>query len=241
MFVIWRRRKREKYRDIWHYFQIGDVRLTPVVVESRRVDGKPRQEHIAVLPSFIERLTTEGDAVWYWGTLEEKLARLSNRISPDEMEKIREAIAKKFPRPSDEFIAEYKAGAKAHMDGMINVLAGDERQRAYNIEANKRLRKLRDSLKTGATCADCEAKIDGPVYRMRRSIGRGMFGGMRFTTGVLCETCGLKEEPVYRYRRFGPCETCGREVFMSHGVTARRPFCSTRCAQAHYRAKRKAA
>ena len=82
MFIIWRRRKREHYGGDFGDIEVGDVRLTPVVVESRRVNGKPKQEHIAVLPSFIESQTSS-DNTWYWAQVEKKLARLSlTRTAP---------------------------------------------------------------------------------------------------------------------------------------------------------------
>jgi hypothetical protein len=43
MYVIWRKRKREHASRRGN---VGDVRLTPIIAQSRRLNGRPRQEHI---------------------------------------------------------------------------------------------------------------------------------------------------------------------------------------------------
>ena len=80
MYVIWRKRKREKYGGGGGFDKVGDVRLTPVIVRTRRVSGKPKQEHIACLPSIVESQINEKTAVWFWEGVEKRLARLANRI-----------------------------------------------------------------------------------------------------------------------------------------------------------------
>ena len=73
------------------------------------------------------------------------------------------------------------------------------------------------------------------VYRERRSFGTGFFGGRRWSTGVLCKKCS---KVPYAFRCFGPCETCGRKVFVSRSIPALHAFCSTLCGQAYYRRTR---
>ncbi len=95
MFVRWQKRKR---RD-------GVTRLNAVLCESRRVDGKPRQEHIAYLGAI--------DDVWldqplddpaanlkrceFWEKAEKRLAPLANRLAADDHYKIREQLNAKVP------------------------------------------------------------------------------------------------------------------------------------------------
>ena len=95
MYVIWRKRKREHYAG---WGEVGDVRLTPIIAQSRRVNGGPRQEHIACLPSIIESEIDEKNGVWFWDAVEEKLARLANRIPSEEAAKIRAALCKVVQR-----------------------------------------------------------------------------------------------------------------------------------------------
>jgi len=51
------------------------------IVETRRVGGKVRHEHIASLGS-IETPLTVANRVAFWQRVHERLAKLSNRIDP---------------------------------------------------------------------------------------------------------------------------------------------------------------
>lgn len=68
------------------------------MVESVRVDGKPRQKHIAFLGSIASNslgsLGNSGRRFWYDVT--SKLKRLGNRIGPDDYERIIASIAAKI-------------------------------------------------------------------------------------------------------------------------------------------------
>jgi hypothetical protein len=55
-----------------------DSRLTPVLVESVRIDGKPRQRHIATLPS----ITARRSPCRFWEGVTGKLNALGNRLLP---------------------------------------------------------------------------------------------------------------------------------------------------------------
>lgn len=227
MYVIWRKRKREHYGG-WD--KVGDVRLTPTIVQSRRVNGRPKQEHIACLPSIIETQINEKSAVWFWDGVEKKLAGLTNRISHEDVEKIRTALGKVVPQPPPEYAKKHKEESAAYFKAMVAALTPKSER---GKELNDKMLAFSGSLKTAEACADCGEKLEA-VYRERRTFGRGFMGGMQWTTGVLCKKCS---SGLYRYgfRRFGPCETCKREVFISPSIPARRPFCSTRCGQAYYR------
>ncbi len=226
MYVIWRRRKRDNYAG-WN--KIGDVRLTPVIVQSRRVDGKPKQEHIACLPSIIETRINNKSAVWFWTAVEEKLTRLTNRIPHEDMAKIRAALDKMVPQPDPEFAKKHKDESDAFFAQTVAMFSRTE----WDKKADKMMHTFSSSFRTAQTCADCGSKLDA-VYRERRTFGHGM-RGRRWTVGVLCDKCA---QGTYRYYRRGPCETCARAVFISHSIPARRVFCSTRCGQAYYRKSR---
>ena len=95
MFVRWQKRKR---RD-------GVTRLNAILCASSRVNGKPRQEHIAYLGAI--------DDVWldeprndpqanlkrhdFWEKVEKRLAPLANRLGTDDHHKIREQLNAKVP------------------------------------------------------------------------------------------------------------------------------------------------
>jgi hypothetical protein len=84
MFVRW-----QTYQSQWR-----DDRLRAVLVESVRIDGKPRQKHIAFLGSIASNsLGKPGPRFWYDVTA--KLKRLGNRIGPEDYERIIASITAK--------------------------------------------------------------------------------------------------------------------------------------------------
>jgi hypothetical protein len=95
MFVRWQRRKR---RD-------GVTRLNAVLCESRRVDGKPRQEHVAYLAAiddvWLEQPADDPDANLarheFWEKAEKRLGPLGNRLAPEDHHKIRDQLNAKVP------------------------------------------------------------------------------------------------------------------------------------------------
>jgi hypothetical protein len=127
----------EKPRCRWR-IGLPDVELVPYrllvcLVENRRVDGRPRQEHVADLgaidghwlPAFFNGVAPEHAnaarndlAQWFrwsiterlnfWAALEDRLTRLSNRLTADDVAKIRASIHARVPRPSDGEVIELK-------------------------------------------------------------------------------------------------------------------------------------
>lgn len=77
-----------------------------ILVESKRVDGKPKQRHIAYLGSFKEHWR---DVVQYrvqwWQDMSERLDRLGNLITPDDRRRIEAALAKRMPPVTAEDLA----------------------------------------------------------------------------------------------------------------------------------------
>jgi hypothetical protein len=103
------------------------------LIENRRVDGRTRQEHIADLgaidghwlPAFFNGVAPEhanaariDNMQWFrrsiaarldfWTALEERFTRLSNRLTADDVAKIRTSIHARIPRPSDREVIELK-------------------------------------------------------------------------------------------------------------------------------------
>src|SRR5215208_4795115 len=60
-------------------FRQGDYRLQVSLVETRRVDGKVRHEHIASLGSIETPQTVEGRLA-FWQRLHDRFAKLGNRV-----------------------------------------------------------------------------------------------------------------------------------------------------------------
>jgi hypothetical protein len=86
------------------------ITWTATLVETKRerVNGQPRQRHIAYLGSISEaRSKILVQRCHFWDHVADRLDNLGNRIT--NREQIETAIAKKVPRPS---AAEYKEAAR---------------------------------------------------------------------------------------------------------------------------------
>jgi hypothetical protein len=71
-------------------------RLQISLVDTRRVDGKVRQQHIAALGSVPPNMTA-ADRLAFWDQAYERLARLGNRLGKDGRDKIINEIAARVP------------------------------------------------------------------------------------------------------------------------------------------------
>jgi hypothetical protein len=82
-------------------FRVRRYRGTPaagyaILVESARIDGKPRQRHIAYLGTVHSKPDVNYRA-WWWHHMTAKLDRLGNVIPPDQRPRIDAALAKRVP------------------------------------------------------------------------------------------------------------------------------------------------
>jgi hypothetical protein len=99
-------------------------RLLVSLIENRRIDGKVRQEHIGdlgaidghmLLSFFSEPMPAEwhvmsiSTRLAFWNELNERLARLSNRISTEDTVKIRASVQERVPQPTTEDIHQLEA------------------------------------------------------------------------------------------------------------------------------------
>jgi hypothetical protein len=107
MFVRWQlyesKAKDETLREQRH---ARDARLKAVLVESARVDGKPRQKHVAFLGSMYRN---GRDRLRFWHEVTTALQRLDNRVTAPERERILAAIrAKVGAPPTAEQLADFE-------------------------------------------------------------------------------------------------------------------------------------
>ncbi len=101
MFVKWQKRHSK-----WPG-RFGDL-LMASLVESRRVNGKPRHKLITYLGSIRERAAQGGpdravNQDDFWRDVARRLGRsglLGNRITPEDLAKIEEALAKRVRQPT---------------------------------------------------------------------------------------------------------------------------------------------
>ena len=94
MYIRWQSRKRRSKlledapRWVLHW--------RAILVESKRVRGKPRQVHVAYLAGFVRHaLKHPSQRVWLWEHIEDRLDRLGNRISSGDRSRIVAMLAKK--------------------------------------------------------------------------------------------------------------------------------------------------
>jgi hypothetical protein len=102
MFIRWQSRTRTE-RNNWAIRYVGDTTWNAILVESVRIDGKPRQRHVAYLGSISTPTQTKSRAqrVYTWEHMLERLDGLGNRIPAKDRKKIEAAIAAKLgPRPT---------------------------------------------------------------------------------------------------------------------------------------------
>jgi hypothetical protein len=84
--------------------------LSLILAESARVNGKPRQRHIAYLGG-ITALDIENIVYrcHFWDSVSAAFNKLGNEVPPADRKRFEAAIADRVPRPSS---AEYKAAAR---------------------------------------------------------------------------------------------------------------------------------
>ena len=98
MYLRWQSRVRKRNHDFMLYGEPGDVTWSAILVESTRVDDKPRQKHIAYLGSFSESqiAASPSQRVWIWDGMTKQLDRLDNRITRKDRKNIE---ASRITRP----------------------------------------------------------------------------------------------------------------------------------------------
>jgi hypothetical protein len=85
-----------------------DVRWSAVLVEGKRVKGKPVQRHIAYLGGITESaIAILAQRCVFWRDIGQRLDQLGDRLSPENRQRVEAAIAARVPRPTDQQFAEW--------------------------------------------------------------------------------------------------------------------------------------
>jgi hypothetical protein len=78
--------------------RVRDVHWSAILVENKRIKGRPTQQHIAYVVGFTESAAKiEPQRYFIWNRVAERLDKLGNRITADERARIEAAIAQKVP------------------------------------------------------------------------------------------------------------------------------------------------
>jgi hypothetical protein len=106
MYVRWQSYKKVHEQKVVHW--------SAVLVEAVRVDGKPRQRHIAYLgglevqdpeaPGYQHpdnKSRRNANQCMFWKRALETLEFLGNRVSPNDHKKIVAAVVKRIPMPTE--------------------------------------------------------------------------------------------------------------------------------------------
>lgn len=248
MFVRWQKRARQwpKYGSHWNDDDTRrkDAHWAAILVESVRIDGKPRQRHVAYLGSIVESALTEETKChrgYFWRDIKERLDRLDNRIPAKDRVAIEKKIAEKVPPISDgEFQDCLDAAPKlAKMWQKTIALASN-----LDDSGRARAKRVYGAAETAETCGECGEPIATAqqIWRRRIWIGRGFSGGVRKAVAPVCESCKFSEVDD----RTSPCQGCARPVTMPYSIGQRVNIwvCSQRCWRVAYKkakAKKKAA
>ena len=74
-------------------------RMRALLIESVRVDGKPRQRHLAFLGSVTYQDRNDVEERWqFWRNADQALYRLGNRLSPIQRGEVEKALAERSAR-----------------------------------------------------------------------------------------------------------------------------------------------
>ena len=86
----------------------ADTHWAASLVESRRVDGKPRQRHVAYLGGICQSaidLEISHQRAYFWSRVSGCLDDLGNQVTPEQRRKIEAQIAAKVPPATGEGLA----------------------------------------------------------------------------------------------------------------------------------------
>jgi hypothetical protein len=140
-------------------FRTAGARLQPSIVETERRDGRVRQTYIASLGSLPNPPSANDRAV-FWAGLPQRLARLGNRIDPDNQAAILAQIHERLPMAS---IAERKDAQLARARDDERFWSQIAEMQTETAEAYRQL-----AVKAGEDAAKADAAaIDAKSHRDR--------------------------------------------------------------------------
>jgi len=96
MFIRWHKRQRQPQSG-----KKTDVHWGAALTETTRIDGKPRQRHVAYLGSFTEHgIKSMHQRCLFWDRVNERLQAVSNRLTEEQRNRIVAEIASRVPVPT---------------------------------------------------------------------------------------------------------------------------------------------
>ncbi len=152
-------------------FRASARRLDLALVEPKREGAKVRQEHVASLGSCPVEPST-ADRVAFWRRLHERLARLSNRITPEDSAKILGAVHAKVPMVTPD---EQRALQLENAEKDARLLAGA--RDILDIEGHRKMAAaVEKKIAKGVETAERAEAAAGRVAKIKR--GEDVQGGL---------------------------------------------------------------
>jgi hypothetical protein len=97
MFIRWQSRERNSSQ--FGRYGEADICWMAVLAETKRVDGKPQQRHIAYLGSITDSaMKIDAQRCHFWDGISARLDALGNQITQADRKKVEAAIAEKVTR-----------------------------------------------------------------------------------------------------------------------------------------------
>jgi hypothetical protein len=220
-----------RFREAGHRLQVS-------LAETRRLDGRVRQDHVASLGSIrIPPMPT--DRLAYWTRLHERLATLANRIDQDAYGAILAAIHARIPMPTpDDQQAVRRENARAEAavwDGLNDAYAAEIADTKALLASMTRTIADRE-----AAAADVAGKAQAAAERLARaergedagSIGKPM------TPKDIAAAIGWKAADIRHAYRLIEIEEIGAHDALMADILKRRERAEKAAARAILRKRR---
>ena len=159
-------------------FRQSGRRLQASLVETRRLDGKVRHEHVASLGSTVIAPSVS-DRIAFWQKLSDRLARLANRIDAETQDRIRGAVHDRIPMVTmEEIHALQLENAEANerfWSGLADMCESTAAE--HTALRDKADRAIAENQADATNARDGAAAAKDRIDRLRR--GESVVGGLR--------------------------------------------------------------
>ena len=179
-------------------------RLQPSLMQTRRVDGKVRSEHIASLGSVDVDVAVR-ERLAFWAKLPGRLARLANRVGVDEHGKIYGALHARIPMVTPE-----EQGAVQEENFKDDERFWDTMRdlNAASVEEHKSLIASAEAKLKGheSAAADAGEKLETAKNRLQRlQRGESVSGGLgkKLDIVAIMKAAGITPGDLRRMRLYG--------------------------------------
>ena len=154
-------------------------RLQASLTQTRRVSGKMRSEHIASLGSVDAEVSVR-QRLAFWAKLPERLARLGNRVGPDDQAKVYSALHARIPMVTPD---EQRAIQEANADGDERFWGAIRDMGIASVEEHKALissaeKRIAEHAPKAAEAGERAQTAKNRLARLAR--GESVPGGFRF-------------------------------------------------------------